>query len=129
MRRAGEDAGILVIWVDMLRFDSEKAATKASGILDDSRVKQFWDPKNLVPEILGRGFDWEEGDPAWDIYLYYSPEATWGDDPPEPVAYFHQLSKHQDDEEHFFTGAALIKRLGKATEKYLETPIAAERSE
>ncbi len=120
-RSSGQEAAVLVVWVDMLRFDSEKASRKARDkhFSEDARVWHFWDPKNRVPEALGARFGWKKGDPAWDVYLFYDGEAKWTGKAPASAAYFHQLSRHMDDEGHFFVGEDLAAKVGAAADELL----------
>lgn len=124
-RSSNPEAGILVVWVDMLRFDSEKASRKAIGKLfgQDPRVRHFWDPKNRVPAALAAGFDWAEDDLAWDIYLFYDQDAEWTDQAATSAAYFHQMSRHQDDTAHFFQGKALAKKIAETADKLFQKPV------
>lgn len=111
----------MVVWVNMLRFDSEKAARKAMKIFEgDERVHHFWDPEHRVGGALGTWLGWEEDDPAWDMYLYYGPEADWGESAPDPLVYFHQLSRHQDDG-HFFAGEDLTGKLRETSERLFQS--------
>lgn len=54
---------------------------EVAELLVDARAKHYWDgDRDLgheVGRILGRG----DGRAAWDVFLVYGPDATWGDRP------------------------------------------------
>ena len=54
---------------------------EVADLLVDKRARHYWDAKTrlgrYVAELLGHG----DRTPAWDIYLVYGPDATWGDKP------------------------------------------------
>jgi hypothetical protein len=53
---------------------------KVADLLVDERARRYWDAKTMlgrsVANLLGQG-----DHPAWDIFLVYGPDATWGDRP------------------------------------------------
>jgi hypothetical protein len=56
-----------------------------------------------------------QGEAAWDIYLFYPPGPTWGDGPPEPAAWFHQLGGDPwADAARYRTGDSLRESLRRA---------------
>lgn len=48
------DISVHVVWVPMLGGDSEDAARKISGMFDDPRVQQYWDPQRLSGTAYAR---------------------------------------------------------------------------
>ena len=86
------DIQVSIVWIDMLPSDNHGAAVKSSAIFDDPRVKQFHDPDRKAGRVFAKDLLYEGGGPAWDIYLYYDKDAVWGDTPPKPVEWYHQLS-------------------------------------
>jgi len=85
-----------VTWVPILPSDSEDAAGTSSGIVEDVRVAQFWDAQKALPGPFALMLGLPEGWPAWDVYMVYPVGATWGDAPPAPAFWHHQLGDQLD---------------------------------
>jgi hypothetical protein len=62
----------------MLDSDDRAAAEERSAQFDDAGVRQFWDGKKLLGWEVSRSFGMADR-AAWDIYLFYPPEAEWTD--------------------------------------------------
>ena len=67
----------------MVASDSKKRWPE--GLLDDPRVREFWDAERVVgrwfagkPQLGDCGLG---GDVAWDAYYFFPPEARWADVP------------------------------------------------
>jgi hypothetical protein len=80
-----------VVWVPILPDDNHAAAIGSSALVPDGRAAHFWDEQRLLPAlfagVLGLSQDW----PAWDVYLAYEAGASWGQAPPAPAFWQHQL--------------------------------------
>lgn len=93
-------------------FESSVAAREA---IADRRAVHYWD----ADQSLGKAFKSvvtlpESNDTlAWDIYFVYEPGVSWGDDPPGPSAWWHQLAF---DEQYLGDGTALRDALRGASE-------------
>jgi hypothetical protein len=88
-QRKGAAVRVYVVWVPMLGAE-ERHVPEASRLATDSRVRQYWDGANILGEayrsVLGLSGT------AWDVYLLFGPDQTWGEDvPPKPVFWQHQL--------------------------------------
>ena len=63
----------------------------AASLIADSRVLHYWDPQmvvgNAFQPILGTS------ESAWDVWMLFPREARWGERPPEPVWWEHQLGE------------------------------------
>ncbi len=62
----------------MLDSDEREAADAISIMFRDAAVPQFWDGNQLLGKAVARSV----GAPtwvAWDIYLFYRPDAEWTD--------------------------------------------------
>ena len=106
-----------IIWIDILPPDGERAARRSARILTDPRVRQFHDPHHRVGNAIAEGLLYEGGGPAWDIYLFYEKGGVWGDGPPRPTAWMHQLGgDRRADPAHLRTGGDLVVELRKAME-------------
>ena len=63
----------------VLAGDNKAAWDK--DVLDDPRVTQLWDARQLVGSWLQA-----HGGAFWDTFLFYGPEARWRDKPTLPLA-------------------------------------------
>ncbi len=63
----------------MLDPDELAAAEQASAMFADVPVPQFWDGEKLLGLEVSRSFGIEPDRAAWDIYLFYPPDAEWTD--------------------------------------------------
>ena len=83
---------VLVVWEPIQPTDSEQAARRATGLLPDPRVRQFWASDLTVGQLFQQPLGLRS-EPAWDVYLLYEPGARWDPDrpPPPPRSYMHQL--------------------------------------
>ena len=80
-----------VVWVPMLPSDSHSAAGESRAVVSDARATHFWDEQRLLPPLFARVLGQAEAWPAWDVYLAYGAGAYWGDAPPAPAFWHHQL--------------------------------------
>jgi hypothetical protein len=64
-------------WIPALASDTNP---KVAEQLVDPRAKHYWDGKLKLGLAVARLLGYE-GAPAWDIFLVYGPNATWGDKP------------------------------------------------
>jgi hypothetical protein len=82
---------VYVVWVPILPGDNHGAAVESSAIVSDRRTTHFWDEQRLLPLLFARVLGLPEGWPAWDVYLAYEARAYWGEAPPAPAFWHHQL--------------------------------------
>lgn len=110
---------VTLIWVDMLKSDTEPTAQRAAQAFRDPRVRHFHDPRRVVGSAFARdvfaGYLAKaaailpEGDalrlhlegrpvdaPLWDIYLFYGPGANWNTAPPQPSRWIKQMMLDRD---------------------------------
>jgi len=104
----------------MLPADDEAAFWRSRELFAaDPRVHQLWDPGREVAGALGPPLLGPDGGPAWDVYLFFGPEARWtGTAPPRPAAWFHQLGRRRVPG-HARSGDALARSLGEAALPWL----------
>ena len=85
-----EDFEVYVVWEPILRTDKREVAVKATTFIPDSRAKHYWvddhSVGNLFKDAIGL-----ENEPAWDVYLLYPAGTKWGESPPVPEYFQHQL--------------------------------------
>jgi hypothetical protein len=100
-----------VVWVSIMPRDRPFSAFRASKIFPDSdaRVRQYYDGAWLSGDVFSKSLGWSHVK-AWDVYLFYGPEAVWeGETPPPPSDYAHQLARTRDG--HLHMGRDLDKAL------------------
>ena len=87
---------VYVAWVPVLAEDVEAPDEQTLALVPDRRARHFWDAEGHLPKlfhsVLQLPADW----PAWDVYLAYPPGVTWGDKPPAPAYWEHQLGHTLD---------------------------------
>ena len=107
------DAKFFVVWAPMLGHESHDDAVQQSNSFGgDERFRFYWDEKKRLPNSLGSTLqlpsDQERADflgpkrhlpgnrnQAWDVYLLYDKVAIWGEGPPEPSFWMHQLGQDE----------------------------------
>jgi hypothetical protein len=86
---------VLVVWEPVLKSDIAPPLTRVLGLLQDRRVKQYWDPGRVVSADFVRsvneaparyGFDGALPPDfvAWDLVAVFAPAARWDPDLPVP---------------------------------------------
>ena len=85
-----------VVW---LKQRSTDAADEIDAtILDDSRVKQYWDGQGITgtyfadTDLGGLGYSGF----VYDVYYVFGPEAEWADSPDPPVGADVPIVSHVD---------------------------------
>jgi hypothetical protein len=115
-----QDTPIAIVWTHRVPFDSDSATTEAALRFGSGggRIAHFFERDIGLGHMINTSLGWatetggERG--AWDIYLYYAPDARWADAPPKPTRYFHQLG-HVHDDPGFASGDDLVQGLRAAT--------------
>ena len=96
--------------------DTYEAARKTVRKFKDARAKQFYDLNQTagkaIAESLGHG-----GKIAWDFYLFYPAQSEWGDRPPVPEVYFHQLRDSWADQNRLFEKNLLKAKLNETMKR------------
>jgi hypothetical protein len=67
----------MVAWIPMLDSDERSDAEEMSSTYADKPVPQFWDGEKLLGLEVSRSMGIGIERAAWDIYLFYPPEAEW----------------------------------------------------
>ena len=63
----------------------------------DARVRQFWDGKKIAGKAFGKRHYPEAAGTAWDIYLFYRPDAAWSEPCPLPQELLKQFDWKHDE--------------------------------
>ena len=79
-----------VVWLPMYPGDSQDWANTRSNEFRDQRLTYYWDAGRLTGQrwqkVLGTSRI------AWDVYLLYSADARWDNEPAAPNFWMQQLS-------------------------------------
>jgi hypothetical protein len=59
------------------------ARSEVADLLVDRRASHYWDGERKLGREVGRIVG-QDGSTAWDVFLVYGPDASWGD-PPDAV--------------------------------------------
>jgi hypothetical protein len=86
----GTDMAVSIVWTLMLPGDSANAAQAATALVTDARACHYFDPERRAGRAIASRLG-GEGKIAWDIYLFFAPDAAWEDEPPLPLDWAHQL--------------------------------------
>jgi len=85
-----------VVWTPVLFGDCREAAEESLREVPDPRVTHFWDNDKALGKKFGHLLELPHGKKfAWDVYLLYDARAYWGDHPPEPNDWMHQLGQDE----------------------------------
>jgi hypothetical protein len=91
LKRVSDDqVRVYVIWDPIFGGNFEGAAKELSYRFPDKRISYFKDPDSLA------GKQWKQvlkldNEIAWDVYFLYGADAQWGNEPPQPDFWMHQL--------------------------------------
>ncbi len=84
---------VYVVWLPRFPGDSRERAIEAMKLVPDSRASHFWDGDGSLGGAYGKVVDLPENqDFAWDVYFVFDPKEKWGDTPPVPDFWMHQLA-------------------------------------
>lgn len=65
-------------------------------IVDDQRARHFWDSSGIIGKRYANVLELPGGgDYAFDVYLVFGPDVVWGEEPPPPTEWMHQLGEDQ----------------------------------
>ncbi len=80
----------------MLETDNLNAAQVQEAIFQDSRVSHYWDGKRVFGQLVSQTLNLATPI-AWDVYMLYSPGASWEPEQmPAPDIWMHQLDERVD---------------------------------
>lgn len=104
------DLRVYVVWGPMQHKETEEDARAATVNVPDPRADHFWTDDHVLAEAFQEPLG-IEGEPAWDTYMIYGPEARWEGKPPAP-AYFMHIEKPLP-EDLWFDGVSFAERVRK----------------
>ena len=92
-----DNLSVHVVWTPVLASDKRSSVDRAHKLfVKDDRAVQYWDGDQSLGKTYGELMELPNGrDLAWDIYLVYEPGVEWGDKPPMPDYWMHQLGRDE----------------------------------
>jgi hypothetical protein len=95
-RFASDKVVVYAVWVPLLNLQDAATLQRhahqyASLIPPGPRVTLYSDPNAYLGKAYGPILGVPYGSPAWDVYLAFPADARWGDTPPQPIYFEHQL--------------------------------------
>jgi len=84
---------VFAVWEPILPTDWAAPGTGVLDRLNDSRVRQFWDPGHVLASVIKKAETSGKLHPnccglkgfLWDLAAAYAPGARWSDSLPEPI--------------------------------------------
>jgi hypothetical protein len=84
------------VFVPMVKDDSRGAASEAAGRLKEAGVVSYWDGERELARAIARVVALPKGNTtAWDVYFVYDAGTDWGEAPPAPKFWMHQLAEDE----------------------------------
>jgi hypothetical protein len=118
VERGGPDLRVYLVWVPILFGDGPESADSSSRPYRDPRVRQFFDDKGALADLMGKKLDLPKlrhGGRAWDVYLLYPPGARWTPDAPAPAFWMHQLEGVDPKRAPKLDTKVMLERIGTLT--------------
>lgn len=119
-----ESLEVFVVWMGVMRGrDTREAAIQSMAVVPDGRAQHFyigdWTLGEAIDDVIELPLDPQDPSKpvsplAWDVYLVFDTAAQWGDEPPSPQSWMHQLGVVDDRR---FSGSKLREQV----EAMLET--------
>lgn len=79
------------VWLDIIGGDSQAAAREQAEKIRDPRVTHYWIADDSLTRQFAGAVGMKEGAKAWDVFLLYDQDTTWGPNaPPQPESYMHK---------------------------------------
>jgi hypothetical protein len=83
---------VFVVWTPRYLADNRAKAVTATKLVADKRATHFWDGTGWLGKYYGKALELPKKRTfAWDVYFVFDTDATWGDEPPKPSDWMHQL--------------------------------------
>lgn len=84
---------VYVVWIHRFPLlDTRAAAKEATHLVPDERSRHFWDGAGRLGQAYAKVINLPHKKKfAWDVYFVFDAKAKWGDAPPKPDFWMHQL--------------------------------------
>ena len=84
---------VYVVWLRRFPLiDTRDAAQEATHLVPDERSRQFWDGTGRLGKAYAKVIELPHKKKfAWDVYFVFGAKAKWGNAPPKPDFWMHQL--------------------------------------
>ena len=88
-----EHLKVYVVWIRRFPLrDTRDAAQEATHLVPDERSRHFWDGAGRLGQAYAKVVELPHQKKfAWDVYFVFDAKAKWGDAPPKPDFWMHQL--------------------------------------
>lgn len=98
-----------MVWTSVYGGDNMEFANMGAAILNDKRVKQYYEKKPDLVASFGKIVPLPRDTPlAYDVYFLYDGKTEWkGETPPAPYDWWHQII----DDKRFLNGNRLRERI------------------
>ena len=94
---SSDDLAIHVVWTPVLGSDKRSSTDRARKLFTkETRATQYWDGDQDLGQTYGTIVELPNGrELAWDIYFVYAAGVEWGEKPPIPDDWQHQLGRDE----------------------------------
>ena len=99
-----------MVWAPILRTDGAPD-DETLALLADPRATHFWDAGGVVSPPFKELLSLPGRIRAWDLYMLFGPKAVWGDSPPAPDYWQHQLGAEVEVLAPKLDGEVLLERV------------------
>jgi len=97
-----------VVWTSVYGADNRELAIEGAGILNDPRVKNYYEQKPNVVMEFGKLVELPRDAPlAYDVYFLFNPGDQWESTIPKPADWWHQII----DDARFLDGKKMKARI------------------
>ena len=80
------------VYIPMVPGDAKGPAEEAAKHMQKAGIRSYWDGERKLGAAYGKVVKLPENKTmAWDVYFVYGPDAVWGETPPKPAFWMHQL--------------------------------------
>lgn len=82
------------VFIPMVAGDSAMASEEPAKGLRKAGIASYWDGDRKLGSAYAKAFKNPFGIRiAWDVYFLYGPDAVWGEAPPLPGFFMHQMKE------------------------------------
>ncbi|MBA3726521.1 MAG: hypothetical protein H0W86_08720 [Armatimonadetes bacterium] len=84
------------VFIPMVPGDGHASAEESAKPMKKAGIASYWDGGRQLGEAYGKVVELPMGKTmAWDVYFVYGPDAVWGETPPKPAYWMHQLGSDE----------------------------------
>ncbi|MGI8924152.1 MAG: hypothetical protein ACR2HJ_08975 [Fimbriimonadales bacterium] len=84
------------VFIPMVLGDKKAPAEESAKKMKRAGISSYWDGGLKLGRAYGKVVELPEAKTlAWDVYFVYGPDAVWGEAPPKPAYWMHQLGSDE----------------------------------